>query len=193
METLIKNETASDMSFIPDATSGIWSVEAVVVKESLLFKIGFMKTGRGVPPGTYTRLVRGGTVVMSNTPDELRDFRQFVRVAQGDILINGLGLGCVVKALLEKESITSITVIEKSEDVIALVRPYFTDARLTVIHADAFEHKPPKTAYYNAVWHDIWDYICADNLPEMTRLHRKYAKKTSWQASWAKPECLRLR
>lgn len=183
-----------DMSFIPDAVSGDWSVSTFEVPPNDWTQANSMwKTGRRVPAGTYKKLSRNDTVVMSNTPDEIRDFSLFTWNARGNVLINGLGLGCVVKVLLDKPEITKITVIEKSEDVIKLVSPYFNDERLTVIHADAFEYTPPKGERYHFVWHDIWDYITSDNLPEMAKLHRKYARKADWQGSWAKAECLRLK
>ena len=72
-----------------------------------------------------------------------------------------------------------------------MVTPYIKDKRVTIINADAFEWKPPKDQRYDVVWHDIWDNICGDNLPEMTKLHRKYGKKTDWQGSWCKYECKR--
>jgi len=179
-----------NMSFIPDGVSGVWKVETFEVpKNDFSQMISVLKSGRGVPSGTYKRLKRDGTVVMSNTPDEIRDFSYFTRHATGSILINGLGLGCVVKVLLDKPEITKITVIEKSRDVINLILPHFNDDRLKVIHADAFEYTPPKVEKFNAVWHDIWDDICADNLKEMSKLHRKYGKKCGWQDSWAKSEC----
>jgi len=182
-----------DMSFLPDGVSGCWEVETFEVpKEDFSQIISMFKTGRGVTAGIYKRLKRDGTVVMSNTPDEIRDFMPFVWRAKGSVLINGLGLGCVVKVLLDKPEITKITVIEKSRDVINLVLPHFNDERLKVIHADAFEYTPPKGEKFTAVWHDIWDYICADNLKEMSTLHRKYGRKSEWQDSWAKPQCQRL-
>ncbi len=181
-----------DMTFIPDGKSGEWEINTFEVgKRELSQMISLFKTGRGVPNGIYKRLMRGKEVIMSNTPDEIRDFSHFVYSAKGNILINGLGLGCVIKALLEKPEVTKITVIEKSNDVINLVAPYFKDNRLKIINADAFDYKPAKGDKFNFVWHDIWDYICADNLPEMATLHRKYARKTEWQDSWAKRECKR--
>lgn len=177
------------MSFIPDGISGNWSVETYEVSDDFWYKISMMKTGRGVPKGTYKKLVRSRTIVMSNTPDELRDFVHFKHRAIGNVLINGLGLGCLVKVLLENKEVTKITVIEKSDDVIKLIAPYFNDKRLNIIHADAFEYVPPKGEKYDFVWHDIWDNICGDNTKEMTVLHRKYAKKTNWQDSWAKAQC----
>ena len=186
----VSSRFALDMSFLPDGVSGNWSVSTFEVPENDFSQIISMyKSGRGVPAGTYKRLKRNGTVVMSNTPDEIRDFSYFVRISHGSILINGLGLGCVVKKLLNKSEVTKITVIEKNEDVIKLVAPYFKDERLTVIHADAFEYNPPKDVVYGAVWHDIWDYITSENIPEMKKLHKKYAKKTNFQESWCKREC----
>jgi len=176
---------------VPDGKSGDWSVETLIVPDNDLSQlISMFKTGRSVPGGTYKRLVRHGTTVMSNTPDEIRDFMGFVYRAKGSILVNGLGLGVLLKALLARPEVTDVTVVEKSEDVIKLVAPtYTTDSRVTIIHADAFEYKPPKDKSYNAVWHDIWDYICGDNVDEMKKLHRKYGRKADYQASWCRYQC----
>lgn len=181
-----------DMSFLPDGISGDWSIQTFEVADKEFSQIiSMFKTGRGVPGGTYKKLVRSGTVVMSNTPDEIADFTHLLRKAHGHVLINGLGLGCLVKVLLEKPEVTKITVIELSKDVIKLVQPHFNDPRLEIINADAFEYKAPPGTKYDLVWHDIWDYITADNLPEMTKLHRKYGHRTKCQDSWAKRLCQR--
>lgn len=180
---------------VPDDISNDWRVESFEVEEGDFSQtISMFKTGRGVPTGNYKRLMRGGTCVMSNTPDEIRDFMRFVRIATGSVLVNGLGLGVLLKALLDKPEVTDVTVIEKSEDVIKLVAPtYLNDSRVIIINADAFEYKAPKGKRYNAVWHDIWDNICSDNLNEMKTLHRKYGRKTDYQESWCRWHCERLR
>ena len=177
---------------VPDGVSGNWSVSTFVVpKEDFSQMISLMKTGRGVPEGTYKRLMRNGEVIMSNTPDEIHDFISFYRRATGSVLINGLGLGVTLKALAEKPGVTDITVIENSEDVIKLVAPSYTDPKITIIHGDAFTWEPPKGKVYDAVWHDIWDNICEDNLPEMKKLHRKYGRRTKYQESWCRERCER--
>jgi len=178
---------------VPDGSSGEWKVETFTVEEKELSQVlSAWKTGRAVPAGTYKRLVRKGEVVMSNTPDEIYDSMYFVGRAKGSVLLNGLGLGVVLKQLLEKPEVDEITVIEKSEDVIKLVAPtYANETRVNIIHADAFEYAPPKGKRYNAVWHDIWDNICSDNLPEMKKLHRKYGKRTDYQESWCRDICER--
>lgn len=178
---------------IPEGTCGRWKVEKFVVDpESLSYKLAALRDrGRLPSPGTYTRLVRGNDVIMSDTPAEMADHRHFVQIATGSILINGLGLGMVLAAVLAKDCVTDVTVVEQSEDVYNLVAEhYLSDSRVTVILADAYKWQPPKGKRYNAVWHDIWDDICSDNLEGMGKLHRKYGKRTDWQDSWARDICL---
>lgn len=179
-------------SKVPEGQSGNWRVEKYTVEEKdakfAEMRAAIHGSRRYVPAGTYTRLKCGGETVMSDTPDELRDFCVFVHRAHGSVLINGLGLGCVVQALLAKPEVTNITVIEKSPDVIALVEPTLRDPRLTVICADAYEWVPPKGQRWNCVWHDIWTDLCTDNLKDMAKLHRKYGRRCDHQASWCKEE-----
>lgn len=177
---------------VPDGKSGEWEVNTVTVKRGEISQIlSVVKYGRGVVDGgTFKRLQRNGQTIMSNTPDEIRDFMGFVHSASGSILVNGLGLGVLLKALLAKPDVKEIIVIEKSEDVIKLCGPtYLKDERIKIIHADAFEYEPPKGKKFNAVWHDIWDTICADNLEEMEKLHRKYGRRTLFQQSWCRDRC----
>lgn len=179
---------------IPDNKIGNWQIETFTVQDRELSEImSLLRYGRGVPAGTYKRLIRNGTTVMSNTPDEIRDFLWFARRAHGSVLVNGLGLGVLVRALLDKPDVSEITVIEKSAEVIELVAPHLVDDRLTIIHADAFDYQPPKGKRFNFVWHDIWDNICSDNLPDMHKLHRKYGRRCDYQESWCRDRCERNR
>lgn len=177
---------------IPEGKSGDWEIKKFTVSEEdakfdALRSIG--RGGRYTPAGTYTSLTRNGQVIMSDTPDEIRDHLKFIRMAKGKVLINGLGLGMVLKAVLDKPDVEFVTVIEKSPHVISLVAPYFQvnyEDKVKIIWSDAFAYKSPKNTYYGAVWHDIWDNLNIDNLPEMTKLHRKYGRLTEWQDSWCK-------
>ena len=173
---------------LPEMSQGAWCIEPFTVtgKE---FQNYFRS--RYVPPGTYTRLKRNGRLVMSDTPDEMRDHLPIVNHATGSVLLNGLGLGMVLKNILLKEEVTDVTVIEIDRDLIGLVGPYYSlrDKRVSVICADALTYKPPKGKRYNAVWHDIWDDMCIDNLKEMATLHRKYGRRTDWQGSWGRGIC----
>ena len=179
---------------VPDGISGEWKVESFVVskQDSDFMKIrSIFQNGRGsLSEGKYKRLKRNGTVVMSNVPDEINDCLDFLYKAHGHILINGLGIGVLVKYLLEKDNVKSITIIEKSQDVIKLSAPtYLKDNRVEIINSDSFIWNPPLGMRWNYVWHDIWDYITSDNLPEMHKLHRKYGKRCDYQESWCMRQC----
>ena len=173
---------------IPDGVSGDWRVESfeVTEQESKFSMIRAMQHPEEyVLPGKYQRLMRGGTVVMSDTRMEMNELRPIKYSAKGNVLLNGLGLGVCLRIVLQKPEVLNVTVIEKSLDVINLVGNYFNDSRVSIVNADAFEWIPPKGVRYDAVWHDIWDDMCSDNLKEMTQLKRKYSRKSDWQGCWS--------
>jgi hypothetical protein len=187
----------SDATTLGDNEMTVWKIESYEVTEeqaktaAMRAAFSFSSRGRYTPAGTYRRLMRDGTVIMSDTPDEIRDLSEFRRRATGKVLINGLGLGLAMDMALAKPDVTHVTVIEIAQEVIDLLpEPYrrFGD-RLQINCADAFSWRPFRGERFDVVWHDIWDNICADNLPEMTRLHRKYGKLCNWQGSWCRAQC----
>ncbi len=146
---------------------------------------------RRVYAGEYIRMTQGSSVVMSNTPDELQDMMPLAAHARDHVLINGLGLGGTVFMCLMFKSVERITVIEINANLIDRVGPLFDD-RVEIIHDDALTYTPPKGVRYGAVWHDIWSDISTDNLQEITKLKRKYGRRTDWQQAWLEPELRHL-
>ena len=174
---------------LPDMQKGDWVVKSVVTEK---MDWSALTHGRAVPLGEkITTLTRHGECIMSDTPSEMREHEYALRMATGSCLLNGLGIGMLLKNILLKPEVTDVTVVEISQDLIDLVAPHYTDPRVTIVCADAFEYKIPKGKVYGMVWHDIFDAICADNLIDMKRLHRKYAKHNLWQGSWCRFECER--
>lgn len=182
---------------VPEGVSGKWSIRKFTVSEvdAKATLLRAMMKGRGyVPPGTYTELrCDGRGIVMTDTPDERRDHWEPVHMATGHVLINGLGIGMVLSAVLKKPEVTAVTVVEIDPDVVALVGPHYASERMQIVTASAFDYRPTKGLRYGMVWHDIWDGICSDNLPEMTRLKRKYGRRTDWQGCWCEWQCKRNR
>ena len=178
---------------IPEGQRGLWRVERFEIDKMHAAMSLFSYRARAPQPGTYTRLLRGQHCVMSDTDAEMRDHRYAVYKATGHVLLNGLGIGMVLAACLRKPEVTKATVIEIDADVIALVGPHYTDARVEIVCADALTYQPPKAVRYGMVWHDIWSNICSDNLPQMKALHRKYGRRADWQGSWCRYECERRR
>lgn len=175
---------------LPEISKGPWRIEHFSLSENEAFVHNLRERHRSIPAGEqFTRLVRGGTIVMSDTPAERRDHYSAFRRATGRVLINGLGLGMLLKNILTRNEVTDITVVEISQDLIDLVSPFYSDPRVHYICADALRYTPPKGARYQMVWHDIWDTICADNLTQMQTLHRRYGHRVDWQGSWCRSEC----
>lgn len=184
---------------VPEGSSGDWKIERFEVSrgDSILSSMQGMQ-GRGVRPGTYTRLMHGGQVIMSDTPAEYRDHMEFIRQARrrgGNVLIHGLGLGMCLEAILEDNDLRNpskvehVLVIEKSQDVIDLVAEHYLDrweGAVEIRKDDAFTWKPEKGQRWTAIWHDIWPTLCTDNLSEMATLHRRFGRRCDWQGSWGK-------
>lgn len=174
---------------LPEMEKGAWKIDRFTVDR---IDFSSLLNGREVPLGqTFTRLTRKGVLVMSDTPAECRDHWEPIYYAKGSCLINGLGLGMLLKNVLLKKEVTEVTVVEISQDLIDLVAPFYKDSRVTIVCSDAFAYQPPKGKHYQMVWHDIWDEMCEDNLSEMAKLHRKYGRRTDWQGSWGKRFILR--
>ena len=161
-------------SEIPAGRDGKWAVEKFTVSKEDerwgVVRALASGSGRYAPAGNYTRLVRNGSVIMSDTPDEISDHLHAIAMAKGNVLVNGLGLGIFAAAVLEKPEVDQVTVVEIAPEVIRLVGVYLRQwygNRIRFALADALEWRPPTGVRYDVVWHDIWDTICTDNLPEM--------------------------
>lgn len=130
----------------------------------------------GIPAGTYTRLTHNGNVVMSDTPMEQRTNRKFVREAHGDVLVGGLGIAMIILSVQNKPEVNSITIIEKSSEVIELITSQleFND-KVKIINADVFTWKPEKDQKFDCIYMDIWNWVNSDVWEEeMKPLKRKY-------------------
>lgn len=182
---------------VPTGKHGKAQIDKMTLSESevALGNLRAIRDGgrhRVTPAGTYTRLLVNDGLMMSDVPSESwENLAPCGHVFEDStVLVNGLGIGMLLDAMLRKQP-RHITVVENSADVIALVAPHYAGKPVTIVHADALEYKPPKGAHYDVVWHDIWPDICGDNLQQMGILHRKYARRATWQGSWCRIECMR--
>ena len=143
-------------------------------------------------PGKYARLVVDGKTMMSTTQMELRTNTEFVRAAHGRVLVAGLGLGLILKAIEQKPEVKSIMVLEKYASVIKVVKDRLKlGPKVTVLLADA--HWPlafEKGTLFETIYFDIWPGVCGDNWEEMKRLkawYRKWLNKEDenrWMGAW---------
>ena len=134
------------------------------------------KVRSGISNGTYIKLTHKGEVVMSDTNMEKQTNYRFCCNAHGDVLIGGLGIGMIVLAIQDNPKVNSITILEKSNEVIQLVGEQLPlNSKVRIINADVFAWKPPKGKKFNCIYMDIWNWINSDVYrKEMIPLTRKY-------------------
>lgn len=183
---------------VPDAACDTCSVSSITVTPEDTRLSNLRAVIRGMPemilsPGIYKRLCVDGELMMSNTQFEYRTNHRFVHEAHGCVLVTGLGLGMILRPLAANPNVESITVIERSPDVIALVAPTYDDlvqsGMLTIICADAFSPKltglPAKS--FDCAWHDIWpSFGSTEDRDEYARMKRLWRSRVAGpQRCWA--------
>lgn len=146
---------------IPAGEAGLWKVRKVRFREAMAKKTG-------IPEGRYTYLTRwteksmhqAGECVMNDTPGELRKHLEFVLRAHGRVLVTGLGLGCVVRGLLERPAVEQVDVVEREADVLRLVEehawPWPPRVRVRLHHAEALAWIRGRRDRWDCAWHDLW-------------------------------------
>lgn len=162
---------------LPIGERGLWLIDRFDVKEP--------EDMRGVvtPAGRYTSLRRldvSGHGVgfeystwMSDVPLELQEALPFVRVARGDVLVTGLGLGTILRALVAKPDVRLVTVVEKDHHVRELVGPHYQDhPKIQIVPGDALTVDLAEP--FDCAWHDIWPTINARNLIDMLALWERF-------------------
>lgn len=145
----------------------------VVIMDYTNKKLGFWETMSGIRNEKYAKLIVNGELVMSETPMEHRTNSDFVLDANGDVLIGGLGLGMIILAVQDKENVSSITVVERSQDVIdAVANQLPLNNKVKIICNNVFTYKPSNK--FDCIYMDIWSYVNEDIYKEMQTLKRRY-------------------
>ena len=164
------------LEHLKNETIGDWRIETFEIPENFakmrnfFIKNPLMKLEGGI----YKKLVnKNYGIVMSNTPMEQRTHIEAINKAQGNVLVAGLGLGMYLQNIKDKEEVTSITVVEKSKEVIELVAKYFKDCqKIRIVNEDIFNYTPD--IKFNFAFLDIWSDISEDNLVEFDILREKF-------------------
>ena len=116
----------------------------------------------------FPAVLEGGNEWMTLTPVDLDTCEDAIAMASGKVVTFGLGMGYYAYMVARKPEVDSITVVEKSPDIIRLFKkhilPYFENPeKLRIICADAFEyaeHQMPEENYDFAfvdTWRDASD------------------------------------
>lgn len=201
-KTKAKDITEAYKVSVPEGKSGVWSVVKYTVSpeqetyQRLRCMFNPQRETRVVPAGSYTGLFRGDTLVMSDTPDEIKDHMGVINSARGNVYVAGLGLGMVTRAILEKDTVDKVTVVELSPDVIKLVGTELKEKygdRLEIVNANAMTWLPPDGTKYDLAWFDIWDTISMGNLDDMQHLDYRFEDIAEHRGFWQIQGCIAQR
>jgi len=133
-------------------------------------------------------------VVMSDSMYEKELNREIVERARGDILSLGFGLGFILQPLMVNPAVTSITVIEKEQEVLDLVAAQLTlTDKVRVIIADALTWMPDRM--FDVIYDDC-DYTTDDvvsaelagRVSDNQRRLRPWLKPGGEYIRWTSPE-----
>lgn len=109
-------------------------------------------------------LLEKNKVWMAITPSEIVTMQKDIDKAHGKVLTLGCGLGYYAYMTAIKENVESVTIIEKSPEVISLFKKYilpqFSDVKnkITIIEADAIEFMENlEDGKYDYCFADIWE------------------------------------
>jgi hypothetical protein len=158
---------------IPEAVNGDFEIKKVTT-DSI--------AGKEEPLDTYTILYKDGVGIMQDTTHEYDEHQELWDNATGDVLIGGLGIGFVNQKLIDNPNVTSVTIIEKQQEVIDLVWEHCPkDETFTLIHADIETWQP--TQHFDTMWIDTW--LSPTNYVEYnTELINKYQPHCNWIGVW---------
>ena len=131
-----------------------------------------------------------GELVMIDHVLELQKHLHFVLNARGDVLVTGLGLGCVVRGLSMRAGVDTITVIERDSWIIRHVAPTLPPS-VHIIHADAREWCQETNQTFDYAWHDLWSDpdkgeqdLQLTHAELMVNLRTKIRQQGAWNFPW---------
>lgn len=149
---------------IPESTVGDWQIKRVVGDSSNIYALAYDRSiggPDGEPYGTYTFMTRTQNgkkfPVMEDTHARYAEHQTLWDKANGDVLIGGLGLGFVNYKLIQFPHVTSVTIVEKNQEIIDMVWSHCPkDERFSIVHADIDTWTPPIGSHWNYAWLDTW-------------------------------------
>lgn len=151
---------------IPEGSSGKFKVEHFTFPAGHRLETANMRTAMmgGQKSITLTwphetkwhRLTEGGGVWMSDLPIEVAQHLVALAELKGKrVLIGGLGIGLTLAILAARETPPTITVVEKSADVIKLVGPHIR-GKAKIVHSCLHKFLKATNERYDAAFYDIW-------------------------------------
>jgi hypothetical protein len=96
---------------------------------------------------------------MSYTPSEVASQRTGIGAARGNVMLGGLGMGWLLRKVLERKNVKHVTVVECEPAFINRFGPAFEAAfpgRVEFVDSDAIGFAAEHHARFNSILMDIW-------------------------------------
>ena len=150
----------------------------------LIPQIGFFDT-----EFTFPVVLENNREWMLITPNEIETMEEAVNEAKGRVLTYGLGLGYYAYMVSQKQEVSSLTIVERDENVINLFEKYILPQfenkdKITIINEDAFKYaknqmnKDNYDFVFVDIWHDPSDGV--DMYLKMKKLESENIKYMYW-------------
>ncbi len=138
--------------------------------------------------GSYTVLLKEGCPmpIMQDSEAEYNEHAPLFENATGDVLIGGLGIGFCHQKLIDNPDVTSVTIVEKYQEVVDLVWEHCPkDDRFSLVVADIEEWEPSEGTSWDYAWFDTW---LIDNLLDYKQhrafMEERYGEYVTTIGSW---------
>lgn len=163
---------------IPPQRLGNWELKEESYKPFELFVTNDMmrkEDGRIIPqlgyftePFSFPAVLQNGREWMTITPNEIETMKEPISRARKSVLTYGLGLGYFAYMCSEKNSVDTVTIVERDKEVIELfekiILPQFSHPeKIKIEQADAFAYAKDKMKdglfdfVFCDLWHDVQD------------------------------------
>lgn len=150
----------------------------------LIPQIGFFDT-----EFTFPVVLENNREWMLITPNEIETMEEAVNEAKGRVLTYGLGFGYYAYMASQKQEVSSLTIVERDENVINLFEKYILPQfenkdKITIINEDAFKYaknqmnKDNYDFVFVDIWHDPSDGV--DMYLKMKTLESENIKYMYW-------------
>ncbi len=94
---------------------------------------------------------------MVDDPPHWRAMEIYAEHSKGRVLTTGLGLGLYLQAMKNNHNIESVTIVERSEEVIRLVKPYLPVLpNMNIIVGDFYEFIEKDNTLWDTIMVDLW-------------------------------------
>ena len=190
-----------EVTGIPDGESGDYKVEQCTTTTGEPSWLNYVNY-RNISEGDYTVLYRkfgeSWLNIMQDTQQEYGEHDWLVERMSGDVLLGGLGIGMIHIPLLDSDDVTSVTIVEKEQDVIDLVWEHCArEVRFRIVHADINTWTPPEKVdedgnpietRWDVVWMDTW-LTHEETLGEYSsRMREKFGPHSDNVGGWQWPD-----